>query len=268
LHRLTVKLSGDQAADQRELTYGLRDLGVSPVRDFTVNGRPILLRGTLECAIFPETGFPPTDEAAWERIYKICREHGLNHVRFHSWTPPRAAFAVADRMGFYLQIEMGAWTGVGKGHPQDDWLYREAARVLREYGNHPSFVLMAYGNEPLPYSADADRDRWLSKWVDHWKAYDSRRLQTSAGFYPQLPENQFHITLADRGPSRWPDKLLRTDPRVPILVHEMGQYCVYPDFREIERYTGHLKARNFEIFRDTARANGVLPLASQFLEAS
>lgn len=268
LHRLTVRLEGDQASDQRELTYGIRELGVSPSRDFTINGRPILLRGTLECAIFPETGFPPTDESAWERIYKICREHGLNHIRFHSWTPPRAAFTAADRLGFYLQIEMGAWTGVGKGQPQDAWLYREAARVLKEYGNHPSFVLMAYGNEPLPYSADADRDRWLSKWVDHWKAYDSRRLQTSAGFYPQLPENQFHITLADRGPSRWPEKLLRTDSRVPILVHEMGQYCVYPDFREIPRYTGHLKARNFEIFRDTAGANGVLPLAADFLAAS
>ena len=268
LYRMTLDLSGNNANDRRELCYGIRDIGTTSSREFTINNRPIILRGTLECAIFPKTGYPPTDEASWERIFKICRDHGLNHVRFHSWTPPKAAFITADRMGFYLQIEMGAWTGVGKNQPQDAWLYREAARVLKEYGNHPSFVLMAYGNEPLPYSADADRDRWLSKWVDYWKSKDSRRLQTSAGFYPQLPENQFHITLADRGPSRWPDKLLRTDPRVPIIVHEMGQYCVYPDFNEMQLYTGHLKPRNYEIFRDTAEKNGVLPLAQEFLFAS
>lgn len=268
LHSLTVILEGDQADDRREVTFGLRELTADGNRDFVLNGRPVLLRGNLECAIFPETGYPPTDEAAWERIYGILSDHGLNHLRFHSWCPPRAAFTAADRMGFYLQIEIAAWTGVGKGHPQDAWLYREAERVLREYGNHPSFLLMAYGNEPLPYSHDEDRNRWLAKWVAHWREKDPRRFQTSAGFYPQLPENQFHITLADRGPSRWPMERLRTDDRVPIIVHEMGQYCVYPDFREIERYTGHLKPRNFEIFRDSAKANGVLDLADEFLHAS
>ncbi len=268
LQTLKVTLKGDQADDAREVTFGLRELTVADDRDFVLNGRPVLMRGNLECAIFPETGYPPMDEAAWTRIYGILRAHGLNHLRFHSWTPPRAAFVAADKMGFYLQIEMGAWTGVGKGHPQDAWLYREAAQVLREFGNHPSFLLMAYGNEPLPYSHDDDRNRWLSKWVAHWREKDPRRFQTSAGFYPQLPENQFHITLADRGPSRWPSNLLRTDKRVPVIVHEMGQYCVYPDFNEIARYTGHLKARNFEIFRDSAEANGVLPLAEEFLQAS
>lgn len=268
LHRLTVILEGDRANDRRDITFGLRELTVGKNLDFVLNGRPVLLRGNLECAIFPETGYPPTDEAAWERIYRILRDHGLNHLRFHSWCPPRAAFTAADRAGFYLQIEIAAWTGVGKGKPQDAWLYREAERVLREYGNHPSFLLMAYGNEPLPYSHDGDRDRWLAKWVAHWREKDPRRFQTSAGFYPQLPENQFHITLADRGPSRWPMEKLRTDDRVPVIVHEMGQYCVYPDFKEIERYTGHLKARNFEIFRDSAKANGVLDLADEFLRAS
>lgn len=268
LHSITVELSGTEASDTREVTFGLRDLGVDENLDFLLNGRPVNLRGNLECAIFPETGYPPTDVASWERIYRILRDHGLNHLRFHSWCPPRAAFVAADRMGFYLQVEIGAWTSVGKGQPQDAWLYREAERVLREYGNHPSFLLMAYGNEPLPYSHDDDRNRWLSKWVAHWREKDPRRFQTSAGFYPQLPENQFHITLADRGPSRWPMELLRTDNRVPVIVHEMGQYCVYPDFEEIERYTGHLKARNFEIFRDSASENGVLALAPEFLRAS
>jgi hypothetical protein len=65
-----------------------------------INGQPTFLRGTLECAIFPKTGYPPTDVDAWLRIFRICRAHGLNHLRFHSWCPPEAAFEAADQSGF------------------------------------------------------------------------------------------------------------------------------------------------------------------------
>jgi len=39
-------------------------------------------------------------------------------------------------------------------------------------------------------------------------------------------------------------------PHIPVVSHEIGQYEVYPNFHEIEKYTGVLKARNFEVFRD------------------
>ena len=89
---------------------------------------------------------------AWKRIVGICQAHGLNHIRFHSWCPPEAAFVAADEMGFYYQVECPAWANqgaaLGEGRPLDEWLYREAGRLLAAYGNHPSFVMMAYGNEP------------------------------------------------------------------------------------------------------------------------
>ena len=58
---------------------------------FTLNDRPVFLRGTLECSVWPLTGYPPTDVPAWQRIYRIMKAHGLNHIRFHSWCPPEAA---------------------------------------------------------------------------------------------------------------------------------------------------------------------------------
>ena len=42
---------------------------------------------------------------SWERVFRICRSYGLNHMRFHSFCPPEAAFMAADRVGFYLQPE-------------------------------------------------------------------------------------------------------------------------------------------------------------------
>ena len=38
--------------------------------------------------------------------------------------------------------------------------------------------------------------------------------------------------------------------QLSVVAHEMGQWCAYPDFREIGQYTGVLRASNFEIFRE------------------
>jgi len=55
---------------------------------------------------------------------------------------------------------------------------------------------------------------------------------------------------------------------VPTVSHEIGQWCVYPDFKEIEKYTGVLKPTNFEIFRETLVENNMGDQAEDFLMAS
>src|SRR5690606_40332890 len=57
--------------------------------------RTVFLRGTLDCAIFPLTGYPPTDHEGWEKVFGTAKAYGLNHIRYHSWCPPKAAFEVA-----------------------------------------------------------------------------------------------------------------------------------------------------------------------------
>lgn len=57
-------------------------------------------------------------------------------------------------------------------------------------------------------------------------------------------------------------------PEIPIITHEIGQYETYPDFDEIEKYTGSVKARNFEVFRERLQAAGLLPLAKDYFKAS
>ena len=53
----------------------------------------------------------------------------------------------------------------------------------------------------------------------------------------------------------WTNKLAGSDK--PTVSHEIGQWCVYPDFKEIEQYTGVLKAGNFEIFQESLRQQGM-----------
>ena len=55
------------------------------------------------------TGYPAMEVGAWRRIFSIYKENGLNHVRFHSWCPPEAAFVAADELGIYVQAEASVW---------------------------------------------------------------------------------------------------------------------------------------------------------------
>ncbi|HVT72074.1 MAG TPA: hypothetical protein VHD61_02985 [Lacunisphaera sp.] len=280
LHRLTVSLANGET---RAVQFGFRAVRADG-RQLWLNGRPLFLRGTLDCAAYPRTGHPPTDETEWRRVLGLVRAHGLNHVRFHSWCPPEAAFAAADALGVYLQVEVCSWpnwsTTLGDGRPVDAWIDAETARIVRQYGNHPSFLFLCAGNEPAGHDSAA----WLSGWVARQKASDPRRLYTGGAGWPILPENDYEVRSEPRI-QHWEEGLksrinaappeTRSDYRdyvasqsAPVVAHEIGQWCAYPDFGEIPRYTGYLKPRNFEIFRASLAAHGLAAQAGDFLQAS
>lgn len=287
LYTLTARLDAAPHADTRVTTFGMREI-TTEANHLVLNGRRVFMRGTLECCIFPHTGYPPTDVAAWKRIISLCKAHGLNHIRFHSWCPPEAAFFAADELGFYFQVECSAWAnygggeGIGNGKPVDKWLYDEADAILKAYGNHPSFVLFAYGNEP---GGPGRGGAYLRKWVPHFQQKDRRRLVTSGSGWPLIDPSDFHVSPAPRI-QQWGDGLrsrinsqppeTTTDyrdyvnryPNQPVIAHEIGQWCVYPNFDEMEKYTGVLKPKNFEIFRDFLEQKHMLDQARDFLMAS
>ena len=283
-YEMTVELQADVSGrgyqDQAAIRFGMREVGTQGTR-ITINGKPTFIRGTLECCIFPLTGHPPTDLKSWLRIIRVCKAHGLNHIRFHSWCPPKAAFIAADREGFYFHVECSAWATVGDGGPFDKWLYKESEAMIKAYGNHPSFVMMAYGNEP----GGRNQNRFLGDFVSYWKQRDPRRLYTSGAGWPLLPENDYYSTPAPRiqqwgqgvgsrvnakPPETMTDysDFVQKNSKAPVISHEIGQWCVYPNFDEMKKYTGLLKAENFEIFREQLERNGMLHHARDFLMAS
>ncbi len=279
LYRLSIQLTTGAGIDQAEEVFGLREFKVQGSR-FTVNGRPVFLRGTLECAVFPDTGFPSTDTLKWAKIFKTARAYGLNHIRFHSWCPPEAAFEVADRMGFYLQVECSAWAQIGDGQPVDKWIMDESRRIVKYYGNHPSFCMLAYGNEPSGKHYVA----FLTRFVNYWIERDDRRVYTGAAGWPSLSVSDYddlpqaRIQGWGQGLNSRINKLppstdfdyssiVKTGNK-PYVSHEIGQWCAYPDFKEIDTYKGVLKEKNFEIFRDNLKENKMGHLADSFLLAS
>ncbi|HYQ57953.1 MAG TPA: glycoside hydrolase family 2 TIM barrel-domain containing protein, partial [Draconibacterium sp.] len=283
VYQLMLQLQSESGTDEVTEDFGLREFNANGSR-LAINGRPVFLRGTLECAIFPKTGYPSTDPEYWRKIYSAVQAHGLNHVRFHSWCPPEVAFNVADDMGIYLQIECSSWanqsTELGSGLPVDDYIWKESKQIVAAYGNHPSFVMMAYGNEP----GGPNYEAFLTDFVNYWKENDNRRLYTSGAGWPVLEANQFH-SISEPRIQRWSEELnsiinaeapktsydwANRVPKdgVPVVSHEIGQWCVYPNFKEIEKYTGVLKAKNFELFRESLNAHHMGALADSFLLAS
>ena len=276
---LNVKADKEYYFDTKQVKFGMREVGVKGTR-FTMNGREIFIRGTVNSAEFPLTGYPVMDESGWLHILKTCKDYGLNCVRFHSWCPPEAAFKVADSLGIYLQIENSDWRfTVGEDKAVNDFLRREADRIFKEYGNHPSFVFFCEGNE----LCGSGVKEFLSESVTHWKR-DPRHLYTGSAAYPYVPENQYNVLYGAR-PHRWKEGLksrfnvaplntlydyseyVKKYP-IPMITHEIGQWCVYPNYDEIKKYTGVLKPYNYQIFRESLRDHHMLDLAEEFTRAS
>ncbi|WP_459190682.1 glycoside hydrolase family 2 protein [Halosimplex sp. J119] len=286
----TVEGTGREYGHTAETVFGVRSFERDGTR-FAVNGKTTFLRGNVDCCIFPETGYPPTDEAAWREVFEIAQEYGLNHYRFHSWCPPEAAFRVADEMGIYLQPELPLWNNGGTFEdPDAAAFYRaEAERILDEYGDHPSFVMFALGNE---LAGDFEA---MSDLVEDCRERDPRRLY-ACGSYNGLSNST--LTEAD---DYWTTASVPPDPTdvdsgremvrgaaideappatttdyreavedipVPVVAHEIGQYQTYPDFAGLERYDGVLAPRNLELKRDHLEAHGLLDRAAAFSDAS
>ncbi len=284
VYNLRVELESREGSDLKMTSFGMREFKTNGTQ-FEINNKPVFLRGTLECNIFPNEGHPPTDIESWKRIFSKAKSYGLNHIRFHSWCPPKAAFDAADLLGLYLQVECGAWATqglkLGSGNPMDKFVWEESRRIVKEYGNHPSFCLMAYGNE-----ADGEKaSGFLSDFVLYWKGKDDRRVYTSSAGWPSTSQNQYYSSLQGRiqeWNSRGSTYLIEDNApstdfdfenilgnyNGPFVSHEIGQWCVYPDFREIERYTGVYNAGNLELFRSELEDKGMLKQAGEFLMAS
>lgn len=274
-----LKTSDGKCKDELSTRFGIRDFGTKGTQ-FTINDRITFIRGAVNSCEFPITGYPPMDYPEWYRILKIYKDYGFNCIRFHSWCPPKEAFNVADELGLYFQIENPDWRfTVGDDEPTNQFYFEEARRIFETYGNHPSFVFFCEGNElvgkgVLPF---------LQKMLEEWKK-DPRHLYVAASGYPTVEGSDFYEFYGAR-PQRWQEGLkgrFNSQPlntqydysdyvekfTVPMITHEIGQWCAYPDFNQIPKYVGVLKPYNYELFKEGLREKNMLDQAWDFHIAS
>ena len=261
LYSLTASAEG---LESRTVHFGIRSFEARNGH-LALNGRRIFLRGETNCAVFPETGYIPTDTETWTKILEQYRAYGVNCVRFHSHCPPEAAFAAADRLGMLMQPELSHWDpedAFGTGEARR-YYETEAKQILRRLANHPSFVMLTFGNE-LHYRDEVRP--FVNRLLRELREEDLTRLYAagSNAFYGAKgpnPADGFYTSSDDRGEmlrassaefSGWLNRgeadaradysaamaRLRAVSDLPVFSFEVGQYEVLPDFREIREYRG------------------------------
>jgi hypothetical protein len=283
LYRLTATIKTNSnsllpSGLARQVQFGMREIKANGSK-LEVNGRPVYLRGDVNNCEFPLTGYAPMDVESWRRIFKIAKAYGFNHMRFHSWCPPEAAFVAVDGAGFYLQPEGPSWpnhgTSLGDGRFIDKYIFDETNRMQKAYGNYASYCMLSGGNEP----AGRNQAKYLGEFVKYWQAKDNRRVYTGASVamsWPLYPESDYMIKSGPRG-LNWNNRSPETQTdyhtaienfKVPYVTHEMGQWCVFPNFKEIKKYTGVTRAKNFELFQEDLDDHGMGDRADDFFMAS
>jgi len=239
------------SAEGRTMNTGSRRVGFRTFdregRRITLNGRPVFLRGNLDCAIHPESPTPPTDRAWWERVLLIHKKAGFNHIRFHTWCPPEIAFDVADELGLYLQVETAYWVDdwisrtdplphpLGSDAGVDAWVEEESLQIIRQFEHHPSFAMFCIGNEFGMTATDWDRMQSL---VVRLNATTDHALVSGTTARRSLAADEYWVThhsgAAARGigPTHtdWDFTTAVQATDKPLISHETGQRPSWPDY--------------------------------------
>lgn len=294
LYKLHVQI-GD--VDEQIVNFGLREFKTSGTQ-FAINGHKTFLRGKHDACVFPLTGHTAMDVETWQHYFRVAKSYGINHYRFHSWCPPEACFLAADMEGIYIQAELPFWGAFDKNDKYlNSFLTKEGINIQNEYGNHASFVMFALGNE-LGGDLDVMKDL-----INTFRNTDDRRLYAFGsnnylGFKGYLPGEDFLVTCRIGGEQSgtfnthvrasfsfadaydggylnhtYPNTTMDFSSaiagcKIPVVSFETGQYQIYPNYKEIEKYKGVLYPYNMEVFKNRLAEAGMLKQADNFFRAS
>lgn len=299
LYELTASLGGEE---RKTVTFGVRDFGDNGKGRLALNGRTVFLRSEANCAEFPETGYPPMTVEEWEEILKLYQSYGINCMRFHSHCPPEAAFTAADRIGILMQPELSHWNPKDAFESEESFSYyqRELKQIILTLANHPSFVMLTFGNELQAGKTGHDRMRQMLRQA---KALDGTRLyaegsnvhygaagcEEEADFYTSQKyfdgdlrgtfagekekggrlagyiNNQYPNAMANYNETM--EKLRKTYGK-PVFSFEVGQFEVLPDFDELEAFHGISDPANLRLIQKRVEKLGLTKVWKQYVEAT
>lgn len=275
VYRMRVTLAGEGSPSTIASDFGMREF-TAVGHHFYINGQPTFLRGTVESCVFPKTGYPDMTGKQWRKMFSTLKAYGFNAMRFHTWCPPAVAFKMADRYGIYLEVELPNWCfHIGQDPAVTRFFREEGERMIRDYGNHPSWVMFTMGNELKGNYHVLDKLEEHFRKLDPQLLYDSTTYPSSPRGKVPGPEDDYYISQdTECGQVRGQFIFNNTPPNttnnysqaiacvhVPVVSHEVGQYCVYPDLAELPKYNGVLRNLAFEAISADLKSKGRLDQA-------
>lgn len=300
LYEMTASLSGKGS---KKVSFGVRTFGDDGNGRLAINGRTIFLRSEANCAEFPEEGHTPMEVERWTEILKMYQSYGVNCMRFHSWCPPEAAFTAADSLGMMMQPELSHWNSRSAFETEESYRYyqTELRQILYTFANHPSFVMLTFGNELGTKELGHSR---MSTLLELAHELDSTRLYangsnvhygrqgcdagsdfyTSFRFYDSDLRGTFGSGTSEPGTgiegylnNRYPNaknsyddtmNRIREVYQKPVFSFEVGEFEILPDFDELAAFHGISDPENIRFVEERVREKGLLPRWKEYVEAS
>lgn len=159
---VVTDLGKGEKIDSIETTTGFRWFDFDPKKGFSLNGKPMKIRGVCMHHDLGALG-AAVNTRAIERQLEILKEMGANGYRCSHNPPAPEVLDLADRMGFIVMDEtFDMWRRAKTSHDYSryfpDWAERDLTDLIVRDRNHPSVMIWSIGNEVLEQWSSASAD--------------------------------------------------------------------------------------------------------------
>lgn len=152
LYRLRTDIAvAGRTTDETATTFGFRYTSFDPTHGFSLNGRPMKLRGVdLHASQGPLGAVINTD--ALTRQMRIMKDMGVNALRTAHNPPAPELVDVCERLGVLMMVEaFDCWHSGKVAYDYhlyfDEWGERDITEMVEAARNSPAVVLWSIGNE-------------------------------------------------------------------------------------------------------------------------
>jgi beta-galactosidase len=222
-------VTNGKVTDQTITTFGIRTIHFDAKTGFTLNGKPMELKGGN---LHHDNGFlgSASIDRAEERRVELMKTNGFNAIRASHNPPSKQFLDACDRLGvFVLDEAFDQW--VRPKNPQDyslyfkEWWKKDLKSMIYRDRNHPSVIFWSIGNE-LNERADSigyeirkelvaeahrlDSTRPVTEGVcefwDHW----GRKWETAAPVFDDLDVAGYNYLQKafDSDHAAYPDRII------------------------------------------------------------
>ncbi|MFD1494719.1 MULTISPECIES: hypothetical protein [Microbacterium] len=148
LYRLTVQVwSGDELVDEIRRPMGFRTFERAADGSLSLNGAPVLLRGTTTIGCVWDASREGRDEDVIRQLLIVKALFG-NVLRVHVAVPPARVFELADRVGVMIyQDGPFQWHCFASREAELDDELLQVEELARTVAGHPSVVVVSVPNE-------------------------------------------------------------------------------------------------------------------------
>lgn len=248
-----VRQEDGSVTDRQCLQIGIRSV-TCKAGQFTINGRPLYLRGTNRHQEYPYIGYALPDRAQW-RDAALIKQAGFDIVRLSHYPNSSAFLDACDYYGIIVMEPIPGWQFYKDGVFAERCL-QNARDMIRRDRNHPACIFWETSlNETWGYP-----DAFL-------KQLHEIVGQEGPGTFSASHVDQFHdVFIPARqhtgGPKFW-DEWKRGDK--PIFTAEYGDWEYYADNAANFNQTGAKELKGEEINSRQRRADGEKRLLQQAL---